>query len=424
MGSVVDSTTVPFYRRDMSYLLGADPELRLLTANGETIRARSVISDECYDHQFGMDGDALLAEIRPTPTDSPHEMVRGIRAILKSGYKELGLEMQAGTGKDGGMATGGHLHLGGEKLKNFHEYSIADTKKLSNILDVFIGIPLLALEPPVGRFWRREHSGYGAWSDLRYQHHGVEYRTPSSWLVSPATTRIAVALAWLVIKNLDSLTIPRHWKTEKRKDYNYKGEEFGLLLSKLGKKALESLKKLPDYKKVGPMLESFEFLVDVVGDWREGRNVVDTWSLRPKQTSLPPIVEETNAEDGIVDNLKLPRENGIIWNNDQGMDSVKQICGEIETAGPRRLWVVGTKKKRGRILLLSPALMVNEGIKRMFTKHEIKIAEWPNFPEKNGEMVVGLPLELRLSDPIKAGMLVRLVALTTFNRLKEKARVY
>lgn len=379
----------------MDYLLGADPELRLWD-KGHSIIADDVIRDGNFDAQFGIDGSSVAVELRPTPTDSPTAMVQGIRGLLLSGYSKLKMEMRAGTGVAGGHPIGGHIHLG-----------IPDVE--GRTLDFFIGLPLAALEPARGRSYRRE-AGYGRWGDYREQPWGWEYRTPSSWLVSPATTRIALALSWIVGKNFWELSklIPRTWQAPR---WDSESDVFTSQANSI----LGILSNHPDYKHIARMLEPFGFLTDVIGDWSEGRNLVDTWRLDRSKPRLPPPRREEEAK---VELETSPHPNGIIWNGDTGMNQIRDMCGTVP--GPGRLWVVGIKEGRGDKLHLSPVLFRDKRLRKFLVKSRVAVQAWKKFPRRNGELVVGLPSQMRTYRPDHLASVVRLLALNVFGRLEEK----
>lgn len=364
-----------------------------------------------YPNKFGYDGAGIAAEIRPDPSYSPTVLVKNIREALLEGRKLLkdNYEWYAGTGEIGNHPTGGHLHLG------INDYS-------KSKLDIYIGIPLIALEPHSGRKYRRSN-GYGNWEDCRTNSWGVEYRTPSSWLVSPAITGIAAALAWLVARNWRELPLPT-WCYERFK-YSFESTReqagFQKWLSKRSIEVLGELKNLNDYKKVSGLLEPYKFISNIIGDWQEDRNILDTWHLRRAvdKRSIFSVKEEV-AEAG-SEILEGEKRSSIIWNrNDANMSDVEAYCGKIQSAGYSKLWAVGAKKKRGSNLLLSPSLMHHKRVLSLLAKHKLEYCEWPDFPERNGELVLGLPLEYRRDCPNKCGQIIRLVALTVFDRLQEK----
>lgn len=379
----------------MSYLLGADPELRIIR-EGVSLCADDWVRDADFDQAFGIDGSALAVELRPEPTNSPTELVQTIRSLLLSGYQTLGFEMQAGTGREGRHPIGGHIHLGVDFVSE-------------RVLDYFIGLPLAALEPPSGREYRRTN-GYGRWGDYREQPWGWEYRTPSSWLVSPATARIALALAWIVGRNMQELErdVPTRWHKPR---WGQESEAF----VEQAKIALKKLSNHREYKKIARMLEPFEFLVDVVGDWCEGRNLVDTWRLDSSRPKLPAPRKE---EEAVLKGEVSPQPSGIIWGRDVGMDIVRDKCGSVP--GTHRLWVVGTKEERGDKLLLSPALFRDKRLRKFLVKNRVPVIAWKHFPRRNGELVVGLPHSLREYKPHQLASTVRLLALNVFGRLEER----
>ena len=400
----------------MSYILGADPEFLLLNSRDNCVAAEEVLIDDNRSNIVGIDGAGAAVELRPTPTDSPMELLRTIRGALIAGYERLegcADRWLAGTGYIGEHPTGGHIHIGGLGIETSRQ-----TRQLTWVLDTFIGVPLLALEPPVGRAWRRDIGSYGFWGDIRRQEWGIEYRTPSSWLVSPATARIAIGLAWLVGTSWRDLEVPS-WARDIRDTRVTNKDSYTDWLRTKAKDAMRRLAHLPRYKEVKAFLAPYNFLAHVVGDWQEDRNMLDTWRLVNKaplmKASLP--VQEMKAEEHNTED----HHDSLIWNlNDANINSVKTHCGAVQTDGePGRLWIVGAKQKRGASILLSPALAALAQPKQLLAKRKMSWRTWPNYPPANGELVIGLPAGLRRDDPYKAGVLVRLIAMSAFNRLSK-----
>ena len=389
-------------------LLGADPEFCLIDEHGTIVTASRALSMNMRA-KFGPDGGGECAEIRPTPADTPRGLAASIRRTLARGYERYGYSMVAGTGSDLGYPTGGHLHL-----------QLEPENVDPHVLDVYIGLPLAALEPEVGRSWRRKM--YGRWGDIRSQNWGLEYRTPSSWLVSPATTLFASALAWLVTLHHDELS----WKSH----------EIILPLWNRGQAefvnkaylALSHLTTLSNYPKVAELLEPFNFFVDVLGTWCEERRLEDTWGLRvdiqkPLYTEREERAMERPPDDDGVD-------TNIIWNSDLRMDRIMHLCGPVASGLREKVWAVGLRHDRGDDVLLSPALYERGELRILLAKFlkkkkvDVQVKLWDGYPHKNGEFVIGLPLNHRKDSPLEMAVLVRLAALHSFNRImQEKKKV-
>ena len=379
----------------MAKVLGADPQILLITKNGDLKFAESVVTCTA----FGYDGAAIAAELRPEPADTPNEAFANIRGALSLGMETPAGKYQwfAGTG-NGHHPTGGHIHIGNRT-----------DAILPSLFDVYLGLPLIALEPEDGRWYRRDEGGYGHWGDVRGQPWGIEYRTPSSWLVSPAATRLAMSLAWLIYQDPDSMTLPA-WNRELR-DYNLLNGETNKL-RKYATEALGLLRNCPNYKTVAPAIEAYHFMADVLGDWQEQRDMRVTWGFRDPPTGTG-IIRETQAEQEQNDDVGT----SIKWNDDQYMGMVERRCGPVASPDGRTMWAVGARGSRGTNVLLSPELNKNPRVKAILNKYNFPYQTWPNFPSQKGELVIGLPLNLRMDSADNCGRVVRQVALSAFSRL-------
>ncbi|MFC3344847.1 hypothetical protein ACFOHW_21005 [Paenibacillus abyssi] len=172
--------------------IGADPEFVLLREDGRVASAARYLDPR---GEAGCDavpvGRRLLypvAELRPAPADGPAALAAALQQLLRRAagrIGEPGLRWLAGGMPVPGLALGGHIHLSGVWLSS----------RLLRTLDSCVAFPLALVEDPAGLARRPR---YGWLGDFRRKPHGgFEYRTPPSWLVSPAAARAAFALAML-----------------------------------------------------------------------------------------------------------------------------------------------------------------------------------------------------------------------------------
>lgn len=186
-------------------LLGADPEFALLRADGRLASAARYLPPHgpvgCDAVPVGRQLRYPVAELRPAPAPDPAALASALRSLLQQAARRIGasgLRWLAGGMPVPGLALGGHLHLSGVPL----------TSRLLRALDSCVALPLALVE---GAGARARRPRYGWLGDFRRQPHGgFEYRTPPSWLVSPAAARAAFALALLAAAEERTLAASPH----------------------------------------------------------------------------------------------------------------------------------------------------------------------------------------------------------------------
>lgn len=165
----------------MTLTLGCDPEL-LCRINGRFTPAYNYFKS---NSSFGLDGCESIAELRPGYSESPIDLTAKIRTVLEYGHEKAPeLEFFAGHFQDD-YSLGGHVHI-----------SLPPDDKLIDSLDTVLYSLSNCLDDKSQRL-KRERSGYGKRRAYRRQPHGMEYRTPGSWLISPAVTLVTFTLAKL-----------------------------------------------------------------------------------------------------------------------------------------------------------------------------------------------------------------------------------
>jgi len=165
----------------MTLTLGCDPEL-LCRINGRFTPAYNYFKS---NSSFGLDGCESIAELRPGYSESPIDLTAKLRTVLEYGHEKAPeLEFFAGHFQDD-YSLGGHVHI-----------SLPPEDKLIDSLDTVLYSLSNCLDDKSQRL-KRERSGYGKRRAYRRQPHGMEYRTPGSWLISPAVTLVTFTLAKL-----------------------------------------------------------------------------------------------------------------------------------------------------------------------------------------------------------------------------------
>ena len=206
--------------------LGGDPEGLLVQITGPNPADLKVVPASLYmpntttEPGWGVDGCSATAEAR---LRNPHkdafsltlEMKEHMGESLK--YLPLDVKLLAGSGTTGKdiqrnsyIPTGGHIHIG------MVSHSEMKLKRYADVLDLSLMIPLMFLEDPARAKIRRNSNG-GRYGNLynttahnitegdayRNKSYGMEYRSPSSWLVSESFTRSTFALAHAIAYDLE-----------------------------------------------------------------------------------------------------------------------------------------------------------------------------------------------------------------------------
>lgn len=180
------------------FTLGTDPELVLVNTTDEVVlNALDYLPKAA---KFGVDGHRYIAELRPEPAATPKDLVINIRRTLALGGKKIqNLTWLSGAYKYR-KPLGGHIHFG----------DISSSDKILDALDHYLAILLAVTEDPEEAGKRRTtifygSNPYGLLGDLRRKPWGFEYRTPSSFLISPAMARgILVAAKAIVLEEAEN----------------------------------------------------------------------------------------------------------------------------------------------------------------------------------------------------------------------------
>lgn len=194
--------------------LGADPEMILTDHQGNLLHGHWTCTrfDPAGRNKFGQDTGGRTLELRPTPSPDPRQVVTRLKNIMKYACRKHPdlLNYKATAGSMAGYPLGGHIHLG---IPYEHRKYISE---LVQALDYFLAIPLFLLEKPAEM---RERGGYHNFGAYNGKDFGVEYRTPSSWLVSKGVALGTMCVAKIVGQEFVNR---RQWVTaliDKRMDY-------------------------------------------------------------------------------------------------------------------------------------------------------------------------------------------------------------
>jgi len=171
--------------------IGCDPELAVADQHGSMVSADTKFHGE---GTFGCDGASTTAELRPGYSDDPREVVANIQELMereKEAYPHQGL--YAGHYKFG-LPIGGHIHIGHNR-QSVDLVRIGSSLLVEN-LELLVG-GFEALVHNRDEMEQRRRRGYGMPRSWRWQDHGLEYRAPGSWLLSPAVAACTLTLAKL-----------------------------------------------------------------------------------------------------------------------------------------------------------------------------------------------------------------------------------
>lgn len=260
--------------------LGADPEFMLRTVSGDMVPAsfffpqRGPIGCDAAVSPSSRGPVRPLAELRPEPSDSPLQLVQSLRNLLLRASRRVpfaNLEFRAGSMPFHGHPIGGHIHFSGLPRVSGH---------LLRALDTYVGLPLFLVEDTDTA--RQRRPVYGYLGDFRPQPHGFEYRTPSSWLISPGFARAAFCLAKLVAVNYRQLAtdvfatqglIAAFYRADK--------EPFYPLIDGV----FDDLSTLSGYAEYADQIEPLREVINRRGQWRESADIRQTWHL-PKELGV------------------------------------------------------------------------------------------------------------------------------------------
>lgn len=174
-----------------SFTIGCDPEL-VARRNGKFVHAHNFYKSSS---SFGLDGCESIAELRPGWSESAIDLTAKIYQILEYGNsKHPELEFISGHFVDN-FSLGGHIH-----------FSLQPTPEIINNLDTVLYSLSNCIDDREQRN-KRERSGYGKRKAFRKQPHGMEYRTPGSWLLSPSTALVSLTLAKLAALGASELDL-------------------------------------------------------------------------------------------------------------------------------------------------------------------------------------------------------------------------
>jgi len=263
---------------DTTLLMGTDLEFMLRTQEGKMMVASRFFpakgSVGCDARTFAGDRSKRpLAELRPEPARTPEELCHNIETTLRQAMTMAKREYPqwvAGSSPFERFTLGGHIHFSG----------IPYTGRLVELLDAYVGLPLMLIEDPTTA--RRRRPKYGFLGDVRHKAYGgFEYRTPASFLVDPDITLGALALAYLVAMHQSTLPyLPLHTPDNARAFYHSDRDRLlGLALD-----AKEHLSHTPTYSRYRDVIDPIFDMIAKDEVWDETIDIRTAWGLPLTQT--------------------------------------------------------------------------------------------------------------------------------------------
>lgn len=263
-------------QRPVDIILGCDPEFvlrrrrtgRLVPASSFFPRWGQVGLDRIVARAKGTYFHPI-AELRPAPSPSPHELVDNLRrAMARAAWLVRGRDIRFEAGSLGapGFPIGGHIHLS----------NIRPTTDLLLALDNYLTVPLLLLEDSAAARARRPR--YGTLGEFRLQRHGgFEYRTPPSWIFSPEFALAVLCLAKIIAAHYPVLRrIPLAGPDAQRDFYNARKDRFRAAFPALW----ADITATPSYLAYASELDLLRRLVERERCWHERNDIKKRW-LKP-----------------------------------------------------------------------------------------------------------------------------------------------
>jgi len=293
--------------------LGADPEIGYIK-NGQQVMAYSLLRNTSSG--VGLDGHSDISEIRlKGPVKTPTEIVSEIRGYLKELNTKLdkNIIVVAG-GLAGPDPLGGHIHFGNTKFRRFQDMHFYGER-----LDLYLAIPVLILEN-TNQARARRQSSYGRLFVDRDQsaietknYGGFEYRTLSSYLVSPSMTDSIISLAHTIVHEIDYGST----RLKSLKQFKKMNEIRQAFINADKRKLLQYIPKIfSDIQKCQLFKANYEKklaglfgLIKAFGmdnkDWLAEKDILVRWGIRKNSTS------EVNTPDTAVTD-DIPRQSATV----------------------------------------------------------------------------------------------------------------
>ena len=190
-------------------LIGADPEFFLV----DRTTGGNISASHFFQHYGDVGSDCGLAELRPRPGFSEHELTSNLNELLNKTYRHLSnrtlfknreVDMIAASMLNG-AAAGFHVHFG---LPNILLIGTSQShqvlRRIVDVLDYYVGIP--SILPEGSEDFRRrsdKYSRYGKPGDYRADSLTLEYRVPGGHLLRhPVLSKGLFGISIVVMKDI------------------------------------------------------------------------------------------------------------------------------------------------------------------------------------------------------------------------------
>jgi len=268
-------------------LLGADPELIIENEENEQVPADELFG---FAGEIGTDGHSHVMEIRPAPAENPLSLVDNIEELLQKANQMIPYDLQLKAGSYCHDPIGGHIH-----------FETRYSRKLLNLLDCYLAVPLLLLENLNDAIYRRKNTNYGLLSAYENKMWGFEYRTPPSWLVSKGITQSTLCVAFVIVKSYKARERILKEQYINESDFiNCKKEQFRKFVFKNFDDLFKS-KFCRD--SIALHVASLKSLIHLKLQWKCDEDVLTTWKIRKPNKIL------INMQDQNV--FQIVKESGI-----------------------------------------------------------------------------------------------------------------
>lgn len=258
---------------DRSLLIGSDLEFMMKSHKKHMVLASRYFTPQgrigCDARSLGGDkAKRPLAEIRPEPASSPERLCQNIDQLLRQAStvaKGKYPKWVAGSSPFDHFSLGGHIHFSG----------LPYSGRLVNLLDVYVGLPLMLIEDPMTA--RRRRPKYGFLGDIRHKSYGgFEYRTPGSFLLDPGIALGAFALAFIVANHYHTLPyLPLHTLDNMKAFY---GNDRDRLLS-MAESVYRNISQTATYQQYKDAIDPLFMMMRNDEVWDEAIDIRTAWGI-------------------------------------------------------------------------------------------------------------------------------------------------
>lgn len=342
--------------------IGSDPEFYFVRLNEsktkeELLQAVDILENST-NASLGVDGCQSIGEMRPKYGNTVSEHIANILKLMKKLNEKTPIEYKVCAGSGKYKPIGGHIHFG---LKNYNDRLI---KKLDAV-----SLFYLFLEERDYNIKRRCESVYGHLGSVRDQPHGFEYRTPSSWLVSPLVARGMLSTYYAVVKDhmmgvknkyLYNIT---SWMRDYEIEQSYNRAHIKVFAPKF-KMMVRAIRNLSMYQhnvdKTKDRIESIIALMKQGKHWNEDKDLLTRWKFRN-------FIQQKLISERCF--FKFNTEDEYLGDMEQLIN--RHPIYSIPMNESKEIFVFGLNEKRG-ILASSDSLEVCTLLRDVLALHNIK----------------------------------------------------